>query len=53
MGDIRNSHKIFVRKRVRMRPLGGPYRMGGIILKHVTEIMHQGMDWIHFAQDRV
>jgi len=50
LGEVRNAFKILVRKPARRRPLGRPRR--GCEDNSVMEIIWEGVDWIHVAQDR-
>jgi hypothetical protein len=48
-GEMRNEYIIFVEKREGKRPLG---RWEDNIKMHFMEILWNGVDWIHLAQDR-
>jgi hypothetical protein len=50
---MRNAHKIFVGKPEGKKLLGRPrLRWEDIIKMNLREVMLEGVDWIHLAQDR-
>jgi len=53
MGEMKNAHKILVRKPEGKRPLGRPRRRWeDNIRMDRREVVWDGVDWVHLAQDR-
>jgi hypothetical protein len=53
MGEMRNAYNILVGKPEGVRPLGRPrHRWEVNIRMDLGEIVWEGVDWIHLAQDR-
>jgi len=52
MGEMRNAHKILVRKHEEKRPLGRPRsRLEDNIRMNVREMEYKVMSWMHLVQD--
>jgi hypothetical protein len=52
MGVLRNAYKILVGWLEGKRPFGGPrYRWEGNIDMDLREMVFEGWDWFHLAQD--
>jgi hypothetical protein len=53
MGEMKNAHKILGRKPEGKRPLGRPRRRWeDNIRMDRREVVWDGVDWVHLAQDR-
>jgi hypothetical protein len=53
MAEIRDKYKILVGKPEGKRPLGRHNRRWeDVVIMDLMEIMWEGVDWMHLAQDR-
>jgi hypothetical protein len=53
MGEMRNAHKMLVRKPEAKRKLGrSRHRWKDTMRMDLREIGWKGMDWMHLTQDR-
>jgi cell wall assembly regulator SMI1 len=51
MGEIKNSYKISVGKHEGKRPLGRHRRTWEDVRMDLMEIVWEGVEWMHLAQD--
>jgi len=52
VGKMRNAYKILAGKPEGNRPLGRPMHRWNNIRMDLKEIVREGVDWVHVAQDR-